>query len=231
MSLISRIHGGFVYGRRVRVLSEILSRLIPRNAQILDVGCGDGLIDSLIMAGRPDLRIQGIDVLTRPNTYIPVEEFGGSRIPYEDAAFDVVMFVDVLHHTEDPMVLMREATRVARLAILIKDHDSLGWLARPTLRLMDWVGNARHGVSLPYNYWPKPRWLDVFRSLGLSVQVWQQKLGLYPWWAEVAFGRSLHFVSLLGKPPDGHGVDLTNPNPTLVFRGSTLATRAQDEAR
>jgi hypothetical protein len=56
MSLISRIHGGFVYGRRVRVLSEILSRLIPRSAEILDVGCGDGVIDSLIMAGHADPR-------------------------------------------------------------------------------------------------------------------------------------------------------------------------------
>jgi SAM-dependent methyltransferase len=219
MSLISRVHGGFVYGRRVRVLSEILSRLIPRSAEILDVGCGDGVIDSLIMASRQDLRIQGIDVLIRPNTCIPVREFDGSHIPHEDAAFDLVMFVDVLHHTEDPMVLMREATRVARSAILIKDHDSLGWLAPPTLRLMDWVGNARHGVSLTYNYWPKPRWLDAFRSLCLSVQVWEQKLGLYPWWGDVVFGRSLHFVSLLSKPAEGHPGGLDESRPSLSVPG------------
>jgi SAM-dependent methyltransferase len=167
------------------------------------------------MASRRDLRIQGIDVLTRPDTSIPVQKFDGRRIPYEDAVFDVVMFVDVLHHTEDPMVLMLEATRVARSSILIKDHDSRGWLARPILRVMDWVGNARHGVSLPYNYWPKPRWLDAFRSLGLSVQVWKQKLGLYPWWGDVVFGRTLHFVSLLSKPAEGHPGGLDESRPGL----------------
>jgi 2-polyprenyl-3-methyl-5-hydroxy-6-metoxy-1,4-benzoquinol methylase len=41
-------------------------------------------------------------------------------LSYTKASFDVVMFVDVLHHTKDPMVLLREARRVARRAIVVK---------------------------------------------------------------------------------------------------------------
>jgi trans-aconitate methyltransferase len=33
----------------------------------LDVGCGDGTIDNLIMARRSDVKIEGIDPLVRPN--------------------------------------------------------------------------------------------------------------------------------------------------------------------
>ena len=55
------------------------------------------------------------------------------------------MFVDVLHHTDDPMVLLREAGRVASGFVLIKDHTQNGILAGRRLRFMDWVGNARHG--------------------------------------------------------------------------------------
>ena len=44
------------------------------------------------------------------------------------------MCVDVLHHTDDPMILMREAMRVTRQAILIKHHTLDGLFAGPTLR-------------------------------------------------------------------------------------------------
>jgi hypothetical protein len=35
---------------------------------------------------------------------------------------DLIANVDVLHHTTEPMILLREAARVARQVILIKDH-------------------------------------------------------------------------------------------------------------
>ena len=114
MSVIGAAHANLVFGRRVRVLASQLANLLPENATVLDVGCGDGTLDSLILRSRPDLSINGIDILVRPQTHIPVVPFDGTTIPYPDGAFDVVMFVDVLHHTEDPMVLLGEAKRVAR---------------------------------------------------------------------------------------------------------------------
>src|SRR5262245_23407661 len=159
MSLIDRIHSGYVLQRRVHVLSDHLVALIPPGAQVLDVGCGDGSLASLIMRRRPDISISGIDVLIRHETSIPIAEFNGQEIPYDDASFDVVMFVDVLHHTADPMILLREAARVARQCIILKDHTRNGLLAGPTLRLMDQVGNARFGVALTFNYWPRQKWM------------------------------------------------------------------------
>jgi ubiquinone/menaquinone biosynthesis C-methylase UbiE len=199
MSLLERVHGGYVFQRRVRVLSALLAKLIPPGARVLDVGCGDGLIAHLISQQRPDVQVEGIDVLLRPQTHIPVAQFDGRMIPYGDATFDVVMFVDVLHHTEDPMVLLREATRVTRQAVVLKDHARDGLLAGPTLRFMDWVGNARHGVVLPYNYWPSAQWARAFAELRLRVAARETSLGLYPWPASWGFDRSLHFVARLEK--------------------------------
>jgi SAM-dependent methyltransferase len=199
MSLLDQIHGGYVYNRRVRVLSAQLAPLLPPNSRVLDVGCGDGLISRLIMDQRPDVEIRGIDVLVRPQTHIPVEPFNGEAIPRGDASFDAVLFVDVLHHTRDPKILLREAARVARQCVLIKDHNRDGLLAGPTLRFMDWVGNARHGVVLPYNYWPARRWTETFASLGLAPVSTKTHLGLYPWPAAWVFGRQLHFLAKLEK--------------------------------
>lgn len=199
MSLLDTIHGGYVFKRRVRVLSRHLAEMLPRDAKVLDVGCGDGLIAKLIMEQRPDVRLEGIDILVRPQTHVPVTPFDGQIIPHPDASFDAVMFVDVLHHTNDPMILLREARRVARKAVLIKDHNRDGFLAGPTLRFMDWVGNARHGVVLPYNYWPSSRWQQAFADLQLRSAENRVAIGLYPWPASWLFGRGLHFIARLEK--------------------------------
>ena len=198
MPLLDKLHGNLVHGRRVLVLAQRLSEVIPPNAKVLDVGCGDGLLAKLVMEKRADVTIEGIDVLVRPHTHIPVTPFDGEHIPAGDRGYDVVMFVDVLHHTTDPEILLREAARVARQSVVIKDHTKNGLLAGPTLRFMDWVGNARHGVALPYNYWTKGQWERAFAELGLSAEAWVDRIGLYPWWARPAFERKLHYIARLG---------------------------------
>jgi SAM-dependent methyltransferase len=197
MKLIEQIHARYVENRRAGVLSKRLAELIPPGFQLLDVGCGDGFITQLVARARPDISVCGLDVLERKRSHVPVTFFDGEVIPYDDAAFDGVMFVDVLHHTQDPMVLLREAARVARKIIVIKDHLLNGLLAGSTLRFMDNVGNARYSVSLPYNYWSQQRWLEAFQAVGLQVDTWATNLGLYPWPATWICDRSLHFVSRL----------------------------------
>lgn len=211
MSMVGKLHGGMVYGRRVRILADALAAALPRRRsgspdaaprRVLDVGCGDGLIASLVQQRRPDVRIEGIEILRRPHTHIPVTLFDGKSIPHASAGFDAVMFVDVLHHTDDARILLREAARVARPggAIVLKDHLRDGVLAGPTLRFMDWVGNAHHGVRLPYNYWSRRQWDAAWRDLGLTVESWDRVPALYPPYAAWAFGRGLHFVARLGVP-------------------------------
>lgn len=146
---------------------------------------------------RPDLRVEGIDVLVRPETKIPVRAFDGRTIPYDDHSFDVVSFVDVLHHANDAVQLLREAARVSRTWVVIKDHYAETWLDRTTLALMDWVGNAHHGVALPYNYWSRAEWKRAFDMAGLIEDSVRTRLPLYPFPLNFAFGRGLHFICRL----------------------------------
>ena len=199
-NLLNRVHDGYVHGRRTRVLTTHLAPLLAPDAKVLDVGCGDGLISHLIQTKRPDVSIEGIDVLAREGAWIPVRHFDGFRIPYPDKSFDAVLFVDVLHHASDAKALLAEATRVARRHVILKDHILKGFLAGRTLRFMDWVGNAHHGVVLPYNYWSEQQWSMAFADLRLRVQYRTQQLGLYPPPASWLFDRDLHFIAQLAIP-------------------------------
>lgn len=200
MRWLERVHDRYIPHRRVRILSQRLSGLVPKSAQVLDVGCGDGWLGHYLVQARPDVSVQGVETLVRAGTPIPVARFDGHAIPYPDATFDVVMFVDVLHHLVDPVLLLREAVRVSRRHLLIKDHVLSGLLAGATLRFMDRLGNERFGVTLPYNYWPQDRWLAEFESLALRVETWQQRdLRLYPRPARWMFERSLHFIARIAK--------------------------------
>jgi SAM-dependent methyltransferase len=192
---LGSIHGRAVHSRRVRALASQFAELIPLRHSVLDVGCGDGLIDQLLLERRDDLHVAGVETLVRPGARIRVTPFDGKRLPFGDRSWDTVMFCDVLHHAEDPVGMLREAARVARHGVIIKDHLAEGAFARSLLRLMDFVGNAPHGVTLPYNYFDRAQWATAYRSSGLFPAETRTRLRLYPAWADLIFGRSLHFIS------------------------------------
>ena len=181
------------------MLAEMLAEQIPQGASVLDVGCGDGTIGSLIAQLRPDIRIQGVEFLVRPECKIECRAFDGVSLPFADESFDVCLFVDVLHHTQDPAILLREAVRVSRSFVLIKDHLDENILDHLTLRFMDWVGNRPHGVVLTYNYQSRREWSEHFSKCGLAEASWTTQVPLYPPSASMVVGRGLHFVSLLRK--------------------------------
>jgi SAM-dependent methyltransferase len=194
----SALHGRLIFGRRVQALADNIAELIPAGVStLLDVGCGDGTLAGAIAKRRPALGIVGVEVHARPHTAIPVTEFDGRRLPFADASFDVVMLVDVLHHAEDPGILIAEARRVAGRAVIIKDHLTDAWLSHARLRLMDWVGNIGHGVPLRYAYWSRREWSDAFRTVGLLEVDRRENLGLYGPMLRLLFERRLHFVSCL----------------------------------
>ena len=201
MSMVSGLHSQLVLSRRLRVLAYHTLSLMPEKAKVLDVGCGNGVISRLLMESRPQLDIQGIDVLKRPSCAIPMICYDGMTYPFADNSMDVVMFMDVLHHTDDPYSLLQEAVRVAKHAVVVKDHLCNSRIAESILSFMDWIGNRSHGVALPYNYWSSRQWEDAWKKLGYEPDIVITRLGLYPWVVRPLFERDLHFIAHIPLGP------------------------------
>lgn len=185
--------------RRVSILAKHLANLVPETEclQGLDVGCGSGEVAESIRQLRANVRFQGIDVLVRPQTRIPVREFDGFKIPFPDRHFDFTMLVDVLHHAEDAEQLLAECVRVSRQFILIKDHSCNSFWDDWRLRFMDWVGNRSYGVALPYNYLSTQQWKMLYEKCGLFPKKTIDLLNLYPPPGSLIFDSNLHFISRL----------------------------------
>jgi SAM-dependent methyltransferase len=199
MSLVSSLHRRFAREPRSASLAAIIASLVPPGL-LLDLGCGDGTLARRVTAARPDVRIVGADTLARASCAVPMARYDGQRLPFASSAFDAVLLVDVVHHSARPLDLLAEAGRVTRSMVVIKDHlaDRMG--ARLLLRFMDWMGNARQGVALPYSYWRARDWHCAFADLRWSVTAWREHLGLYPGPLAPAFETGLHFLAVLHPP-------------------------------
>ena len=138
-------------------------------------------------------------MIPRLSCRVPCRAFDGAKLPFPDRSFDVCLFVDVLHHTTDVRQLLREAARISRTCVVLKDHLSESSFDHATLRAMDWVGNRPHGVTLTYNYQSRSQWQEHFAACGLQSAELSIDLPLYPFPFSLLFGRKLHFVAQLTK--------------------------------
>lgn len=189
-----------VFLRRINVLSNEISSVMDDSIKkVVDVGCGDGTISSLIASKKEGREFSGIDIMARPTCAIPFKEYDGHQIPYEDNSVDACMFVDVLHHLHHVKELLAEAKRVSNKYIIIKDHLWKNKLDYKILEFMDNIGNKPHGVVLEYNYLPEKKWREIFDELGLEVVSMNKSIPLYAFPFSMVFGRELHFVALLKK--------------------------------
>jgi ubiquinone/menaquinone biosynthesis C-methylase UbiE len=191
------LHTKVTYNRRVKILSERISDLIPENSRILDVGCGDGEISQRILSKKGNGSIQGVETLIRNDTKIEVLKFDGKLLPFQDKSFDYVLFIDVLHHTQNIEELLSEAARVACRGIIIKDHNCSNVFQKKILTFTDWFGNTQYNVHLEYNFQSRGMWVHLWKAMNLNEVRYIFNFGLYPWYTKIIFWKDLDFISKL----------------------------------
>ena len=199
LKLIKNLHHQYVFLRRINVISTEIARQLPDNISILDIGCGDGTISKLIMEKKKGITYEGIDIMARPECAIPYKTFDGLHVPYSDNAFDATQFVDVLHHTHQIKELLQDALRTSKKYLIIKDHLYNNSFDFATLKFMDWVGNAPHGVEIIYNFKNEKFWMNLFDELDVEIVSINKRIPLYPSVFNMIFGRGLHFIAVLKK--------------------------------
>ncbi len=157
-------------------------RQFRAGGRLLDIGCGSG---ETLQAASAAFDVLGVDLsrtaVADAAAHVPGRVLEGSaeRLPLRDASVDVAILTEVLEHAFDPIMALREATRVLRprglLAVQTGDVASL----RPRLSLEDWR-YLQPPVHL--NFFSRHILRTALRDAGTRI-VMATSFGRAPWMA------------------------------------------------
>ena len=196
-SLLKQLHAP-IYEKRLECLNGLILAHLKQNDKVLDVGCGGGALGASLIKepGAPlGLVVEGLENHPRGGEPILVHHYEGGKFPFEDNSFDVVCLMDVLHHDQDIASVLREAARVAKRLVIVKDHKPEGFLAQLRICILDWAANFGYGVKCLYYYPTHTEWKHLLQTSGLSLEEEILSMRPYPPLWNTPFGGKLHYMA------------------------------------
>jgi SAM-dependent methyltransferase len=153
-------------GRAYDMALEVVKVLPPR-ANVLDVGCGNGFIAHHLQS-MLGTRVVGLDVGRDTDARINYLPYDGRHFPVKDQSFDAVLLCYVLHHAQDPQLVLNEVSRVLReggLAIIYEDMPALWWD-----RVVCWTHDRQWRCRTgPCTFHAEHDWRRIFSLSGFEV--------------------------------------------------------------
>jgi methionine biosynthesis protein MetW len=107
-----------------RTTMEVIARLVPSGARVLDLGCGDGALLELLQRERGcsgyGVEIADANVLACARRGVNVIQLNLEEglSMFDDGSFDVVLQVDTLQHLRNAETMLVETARVGRIGIV-----------------------------------------------------------------------------------------------------------------
>ena len=167
-----------IYERAAQKMCLDCQDFIQKDSKILDLGCGSGIVaknfEDFFQA-----KVIGVDIRDRRIFPIPFQMIDGKNLPFPDNSFDIVLINYVLHHSGDPIVLLKEAKRVAKDKIIVYEDLPEGLLSRIICKI--------HGISFAKifqnqnqtSFKSEREWEEVFKKIGLNI-IFKRRINNFP---------------------------------------------------
>ena len=135
-----------IYERAAKKMCLDCQGFIKKGSKILDWGCGTAIVGKTFQDFF-QAELFGVDVQDVRTVKIPFKITDGKSLSFPENSFDVVLINYVLHHSEDPVSVLKEAKRVARDKIVIYEDLPEDILSKLICQL--------HGISFD-NFFGNP---------------------------------------------------------------------------
>lgn len=164
---------------------EVIARLVPQGARVLDLGCGTGELLAYLQQTRGctgyGVELADENVLACAKRGVNVIQLNleeGLQL-FEDRSFDVVLQLETLQHLRNAENMLRETARVGRIGI-VSFPNFAHWANRmsilrgrmPVTRTLpyEWYDtpNIRVGTYKDFEVLARKNGLDVIDSFGLQ---------------------------------------------------------------
>lgn len=146
--------------------------------RLLDLGAGEGYVGEALH-GEDGIDVTLADIRPSNRTDLPFIHLQQEPLPIDTDGVDVVSLVFVLHHTPNPVEVLREALRVASDRVIIVESTCEGPWWCWWLRRIDAVANyVRSGGTMgeqPATFRSQEGWLQAIRDAGGRGHVRQAK--------------------------------------------------------
>lgn len=151
---------------------------LPERGEILDLGCGFGLFDAVLALAAPGRRVTGRDV--DEGKVARARRLFGDLAAFEvkgvgeeeDAAWDAVVFYDVLHHLDDADAALRSAARALRPGgrLVVKENDVRPLWKHGISLAVEWVATRSELTrSAPVRFRTPEAWGKAVQAAGLRL--------------------------------------------------------------
>lgn len=151
---------------RAEYFTSLFEKHLQQGSKVLDIGGGWGFYAAPIERRGHDLTV--LDVVKPGFQYAPVVIYDGGKMPFEDKVFDASIMVTMLHHTPDPVSILKEAIRVSKKKVIVIEDVYNHTLGRFWTVLRDQLYNFEF-FGHPCQFRKSGQWTGLFESLGLKV--------------------------------------------------------------
>lgn len=145
---------------------ERIKSYLKQNENILDIGSGKCGLSYLLKINNFSVTSMDIKNLSYTRAISPII-YNGINFPFKDNSFDVSLLLTVLHHTKNPINIIKEAKRVSKKIIIIEDVYDNNFQKHLTF-FTDSLFNLEF-IDHPHNNKNEIEWENIFQDLNLEI--------------------------------------------------------------
>jgi 2-polyprenyl-3-methyl-5-hydroxy-6-metoxy-1,4-benzoquinol methylase len=180
---------------------------------LLDIGCGNGFISKLAEARFKEILLLDVVQYVHGTVGLPFKQYAeGQPLPI-DKPYDTVLLLTVLHHSINPIELLRQAWDATKHRLVIiesvvgvhelcpsapyelvksSDEDQIAYAT-----FVDWFYNRvlHNNVPVPYNFTTPEKWRATFLENGMHLK------DTIHYGQDIQIGPEYHVLFVLEKDP------------------------------